>query len=291
MSDVLPGALVDRLQKLASTSQDSNRPEVVVLTGAGISAESGIPTFRGKEGYWVVGSVEYHPQEMATLKMFRRDPEAVWAWYLYRRTVCRSARPNAGHEAIVRLESALQERFLLITQNVDGLHLRAGNSLARTFQIHGNIDFARCLDHDRAPFALPEDLAPKTKGDPLTAEERALLSGERSGDDPCAGWWRPHVLWFDECYDDVNFHFTSSLKAASEATVLLVVGTSGATNLPMQVGMTALSRGATIVDINPDDNPFAQLAAQSEGGFHLQGPAGRFLPAIAEIFDDHRGSD
>src|SRR5215831_9378621 len=93
---------------------------VVVLTGAGISAESGIPTFRGKEGYWTVGAREYHPQELATHEAFRAMPWEVWAWYLYRRSVCRRAHPNPGHEALTRIAVALPDRFALVTQNVDG---------------------------------------------------------------------------------------------------------------------------------------------------------------------------
>src|SRR5215467_12132598 len=117
---------------------------VVVLTGAGISAESGIPTFRGKEGYWTVGSKEYHPQELATHEAFTAMPWDVWAWYLYRRTVCRRAEPNPGHHAIVRMAAALPDRFALVTQNVDGLHRRAGSPDASTYPIHGDISLMRC---------------------------------------------------------------------------------------------------------------------------------------------------
>src|SRR5512133_3341710 len=118
------------------------RGRVVALTGAGISAESGIPTFRGVEGYWVVGSRNYMPQEMATREMFDRAPEEVWRWYLYRFGVCRDARPNAGHAALVRLERALAERFTLVTQNIDGLHRRAGSE--RVYCIHGDAAYVRC---------------------------------------------------------------------------------------------------------------------------------------------------
>ena len=100
----------------------------VVVTGAGVSAESGIPTFRGQDGYWTVGSRVYHPQELATHAAFRRMPEEVWRWYLYRLGVCRAAEPNPAHVALVELERALGDRFRLVTQNVDGLHLRAGSS-------------------------------------------------------------------------------------------------------------------------------------------------------------------
>ncbi|MFH1132842.1 MAG: Sir2 family NAD-dependent protein deacetylase [Pseudomonadota bacterium] len=252
---------------------------LVVLTGAGISAESGIPTFRGKEGYWTIGSAEYQPEEMATHWMFERNPEDVWIWYLYRRGICRSAKPNAGHIATVAMEKALGNRFLLITQNVDGLHLRAGNSMERTYQIHGNIDFARCDNNCGKPrWLLSNELGGKKKGESLTDRERELLRCPE-----CGGWARPHVLWFDECYDDENFHFQASLKAASTAKVLLVVGTSGATNLPMQVGTSAMRAGCIVVDINPEPNPFSRLAETAQCGFFLESTAGPILTAIAKV--------
>jgi NAD-dependent deacetylase len=270
----LPQGLRERLIELGGGDDT-----LVVMTGAGISAESGIPTFRGKEGYWTVGSAEYHPLEMATNAMFRRKPDAVWTWYLYRRTICRAAGPNAAHEAVVRMEQALGDRFLLITQNVDGLHLRAGSSPERAYQIHGNIDYGRCARECRTElFPLPEGLPPKAKGEELTEDERQALVCPA-----CGGPARPHVLWFDECYDEEHFRFSSSLAAAARAGVLLVVGTSGATNLPMQVGQMALASGATIVDINPDPNPFAEMAQRAERGYFLQGSATVYLPMIADI--------
>lgn len=269
---MLPQELTGKLREFAD-----GEGSLVVLTGAGISAESGIPTFRGEEGYWTVGSKEYHPQEMATRSMFGKHPDEVWSWYLYRRTVCRNARPNPGHRAVVDLERALGDRFLLITQNVDGLHLRAGNSLERTYQIHGNIDYSRCSSGCRSNLIpLPKDFLPKGKGESVSeAEQKALVCPA------CGGSLRPHVLWFDECYDEEKFRFHSSIKAASEAAMLLVVGTSGATNLPMQVGQIALTRGATIIDINPTPNPFSRLAQRAESGFYVAGSGGSILPQIA----------
>ena len=135
----------------------------MVLTGAGISAESGIPTFRGPEGYWRVGSRNYRPMELATREAFERMPEEVWRWYLYRRAVCRAAAPNPAHRALVDAERRLGDRFLLVTQNVDGLHRRAGSDPARTFEIHGNIDLWRCADDcaDGArPAPIPWAIAP-----------------------------------------------------------------------------------------------------------------------------------
>jgi len=255
------------------------RAHVMILTGAGISAESGVPTFRGAEGYWRVGSRNYHPQEMATHEAFVEMPDEVWAWYLYRRSVCRAASPNAAHEALVALERALGDRFLLVTQNVDGLHLRAGQTLARTYQIHGNIDFMRCADEcadaiDRVPEAIDREWA---KGRAIGDAERALLQCGR-----CGGRARPHVLWFDETYDEPRYRFESSIRAARATSLLVVVGTSGATNLPMQIGSIVARRGVPILDVNPEENPFTNLARSTPRGAWLAGAAAKTVPAIVE---------
>ncbi|MDR2550505.1 MAG: hypothetical protein LBD10_09950 [Desulfobulbus sp.] len=167
---------------------------ITILTGAGISAESGIPTFRGPEGYWTVGSQIYHPQEMATFWMFSQQPDEVWKWYLYRLGVCRAAEPNPGHQALVAMEQRFGDRFTLITQNVDGLHLRAGNSPERTYQIHGNIEYMRCsLECSGTVYPIPHAVQPKTKDDRLTDQDRELLCCPL-----CGARARPHVLLFDE---------------------------------------------------------------------------------------------
>ncbi len=246
---------------------------VVVLTGAGISAESGIPTFRGAEGYWVVGSRNYMPQEMATLEMFERAPEEVWRWYLYRFGVCRHAQPNAGHAALVRLERALGERFTLVTQNIDGLHRRAGSE--RVYCIHGDAAWVRCAAECGVGLLDLPDLPPRQKDDPFGAAERKALTCPR-----CGGWLRPHVLWFDEYYDEEHYRMQSALRAADQADLLLVVGTSGATNLPMQIGRLVFHRGKAMVDVNPEENPFAELAERAEHGFFARGSACERLPEI-----------
>lgn len=249
---------------------------MVFLTGAGISAESGIPTFRGEEGYWTVGSTHYRPMELATQAAFRRMPEDVWSWYLYRRGVCRRAEPNPAHRALVRLEQALGDRFLLVTQNVDGLHLRAGNSRPRTYEIHGNIDYLRC--GDGTPRPIPVELGDEwTRETRFDARTRALLSCCEGG-----ALSRPHVLWFDECYDETLFRFESSIEAASRASLLVIVGTSGSTNLPMQMGQIAAHLGIPMVVINRDPSPFSTLAERSDNGVFLQGPAGEHVPALVD---------
>jgi NAD-dependent deacetylase len=265
------------LALLDHTRHDSG--PIVVLTGAGISAESGIPTFRGKEGYWVIGSREYHPQELATWRTFQAHPERVWPWYLYRRTVCRRSQPNAGHLALARLEMALKDRFVLVTQNVDGLHLRAGNSLERTWQIHGNIDYVRCSAECGAPMRpVPETIPPYDRGDTLQSEHVDALRCPE-----CGAMGRPHVLWFDEYYDEDRYRFDSAQHVTARASMLLVIGTSGATNLPLHMASIAARRGIPIVDINlSPDNPFAEAAKKLDNGFALTGASGDFLPAIAD---------
>jgi NAD-dependent deacetylase len=262
-------------EKLARILAEIRRIEgsVVALTGAGISAESGIPTFRGKEGFWIVGSRNYMPQEMATLEMFERDPEEVWRWYLYRFGVCRGAAPNAGHRALVDLERALGDRFTLVTQNIDGLHRRAGSE--RVFCIHGDAKYVRCAaDCGVGLLDLP-DFPPRGKDEPFDEAERASLRCRG-----CGEWLRPHVLWFDEFYDEENYRLDSALRAAAGADLLLVVGTSGATNLPMQIGELVHRRGAAMVDVNPEENPFSAMASRSPRGFFARGSACERLPGI-----------
>ncbi len=274
MTDIRLDPHLDEILSVAARG----RGRIVVLTGAGISAESGIPTFRGGDGFWTVGSRNYHPQELATHATFARRPEVVWPWYLHRLGVCLQAEPNAGHRALGDLEGGFGERFVVVTQNVDGMHLRAGNSEARTWQIHGNIAWMRC---DRpchsGALPVPAALARPDRSATLEDDERATLRCAS-----CGGWMRPHVLWFDESYDEENYRFHSSLRAADEAGLLIVVGTSGATNLPIQMGRAVAARRGALVDVNPEHNPFAALAERLDEGHFAQGTAAALLPAIVD---------
>jgi len=262
------------LQNFASSSG-----RITVLTGAGISAESGIPTFRSPEGYWTIGSREYQPQEIATYSMFMQKPDEVWKWYLYRIGVCQKAKPNAGHLALIAMENLFKVRFTLITQNVDNLHIRAGSSLQNTFQIHGNIFFMRCVDECTLTiYPIPKGINGKAKGEELTNTERKLLVCP-----DCGKRARPHVLWFDEIYNEHFYRYHSSLKVAAETELLIIVGTSGATSLPNQIVWEVKNRDGIIVDINIAENPFANLALKSRRGFFIQAPSGDALPRILEI--------
>ncbi len=258
---------------LAACRAALDRPgHVLALTGAGVSAESGIPTFRGKEGYWTIGSREYHPQDLATHHAFERMPWEVWAWYLYRLGVCRRAEPNAAHAALVALATGLPDRFALITQNVDGLHRRAGTPPHQMFTIHGDISQMRCADDctlDRYP--IPDAVPMVDRGEAVSDDSRALLVCPR-----CGAMTRPHVLWFDESYDEPRFHLDTVRRLAAGAALLVIVGTSAQTNLPWQVVTLADRARATIVDINPLDNPFGEFA---KGGC-LRMPAATVLPAL-----------
>jgi NAD-dependent deacetylase len=250
---------------------------VVALTGAGVSAESGIPTFRGPEGFWTVGSRVYMPQEMATQSAFRAMPDEVWRWYLARLGSCHGAQPNAAHHALAELDRALGPRFLLVTQNVDGLHLRAGSPLERTYQIHGNVDFMRCAGkHGDEMMPMPTGLPRVSAEQPLPDEVRTRLVCPR-----CGGRARPHVLWFDEYYDEELFRFESSLAAAARCALLVTIGTSGATNLPSQMVLAAARAGALLIDVNPDEGAFAE-AALGAGGIWLAGAATEKVPPLAE---------
>jgi NAD-dependent deacetylase len=259
---------------------ETHRPRrVVITTGAGISAESGIPTFRGPEGYWTVGSREYHPQEMATQAAFRKMPREVWRWYLYRKGICNAAAPNPAHFALVELEQALADRFMLVTQNVDGLHLRAGNSSARTVQVHGNTDYMRPITGDRTPIRIPATIPKLDKHDPITDEIWAQLVSEDGRPT------RPHVLWFDEYYEEELYRSQTAMESAAECDLMVVVGTSGAAAIPYHMA-AALRDGALLIDINPDENPFATHArdrARRNGtGLWLQGTGTQWVPKLVE---------
>mgnify|MGYP002777737742 CR=1 FL=1 len=250
------------------------RPDrkLVVLTGAGVSAESGIPTFRGPEGYWTVGSRVYEPPEIATRAAWNSIPLAVWRWYLRLLRHAASAAPNPAHHAIAELDRRLPGRCVTVTQNIDGLHLLAGNDPAQTYAIHGDARFVRCgADcsvqlHPLPPAVLAQD---------FDLERDPALRCRR-----CGALLRPHVLFFDEVYDERLYRSTSALAAADAAALLLVVGTSGATTLPNMIARAAVRAGAAVVDVNPDDDPFAELARALQRGAWVRQPATVALPPI-----------
>ncbi len=266
------------LEHIQSILQEP-KTRITALTGAGISAASGIPTFRGPGGYWTVGSKHYLPQEIATQAMFSRHPKEVWTWYVSRLGGSSGARPNQGHDALVQMERSLQDRFTLITQNIDNLHILAGNTLQRTLQIHGNINFTRCSRACSAElFALAEALKTARENNALNDDELALLRCPS-----CSAWLRPHVLWFDEEYDEYYFRSDSALSVASNTDLLIIAGTSGATTLPNAIANRVYERGGCIIDVNIEENSFTELALASDQGLLMRESSVTALPKLAEL--------
>lgn len=257
----------------AMAVQDS--PRVIVLTGAGISAESGIPTFRGEEGYWTVGSTNYRPETLATREAFGKFPDEIWRWYLYRRSVCSQAEPNVAHRALVDLEARLGDAFSLVTQNVDGLHRLAGSK--RAFSIHGDIGLMRFESEYPKVHPIPAEVPMIWERDtPMTDLAMAALTsstGELA---------RPHVLWFDESYDDALFHMTDAMNAAKNASLLVVIGTSANTTLPLIIGSIIAERRVPMIVINRDENAFSDYVEEESAGVFLKGKAGELLPAVCD---------
>jgi NAD-dependent deacetylase len=229
---------------------------VLALTGSGISAESGLPTFRGAGGLWRSHRVE----ELASPEGFNRNPVLVWTWYNQRLEAHRRAEPNAGHYALAKIETVIPD-FTLATQNVDSLHLRAGSR--RLLELHGNLREARCTKCD-ARRSLDG------KGLPLEEIEHQ-----------CGGRMRPEIVWFGESLPAGTWR--EAERAASRAEVILVVGTS-AVVYPAAALATSYARGAYVVEINPEETPIS-------GGVDavLREPAALALPRIAAELAPNRG--
>ncbi len=265
-------------QRLSSLLHEASGGSVVFLTGAGISAPSGIPTFRGPGGYWTVGSAVYKAQEIGTLKHFRKRPWDVWAWYLYRAGVCGRAEPNAAHFALARLEESLGDRFHLITQNVDGLHTRAGNSQDRIYEVHGSGRRMRCaIGCSRDVYPIPELRGVAQGEEDVHPEDKAKLKCPR-----CDGMARPHILWWDEYYEEDHYRSESALRAVSESSLFVTVGTSGATSLPVHAAAIALQRNLVILDVNPDANLFRENAESAPRGLGIGGDALNAIPNLVD---------
>jgi NAD-dependent deacetylase len=255
----------------------SGQGTLCVLTGAGISSESGIPTFRGQDGFWTRGSVNYTPEEMATHAMLRRDPEFFWKWYLSRFACCVRAEPNAGHLALTEIQDLLGQRFILITQNIDGLHQRAGIPPEGHFRVHGDMFSLRCSKAcSPEVWPLPEPL--RVGLNAIAFQPETFFPQLRCPQ--CQEWARPHVLLFDEFYDEAWYRFQSSLMAIQIAHTLLSVGTTGATQLPSLILEKAVRRKIPLIDINTESNVFAEAAERSRGGGVLVGKSGDWLPKL-----------
>ncbi|MBI2212600.1 MAG: NAD-dependent deacylase [Acidobacteria bacterium] len=226
---------MNELERVIEDIEGIDAPErVVVLTGAGVSAESGVPTFRGAGGLWK----DFRPEELATPEAFARDPLLVWQWYEWRRDLIRAAQPNDAHAALAWFEREVEGAcgYSLVTQNVDGLHRRAGSR--RLLEIHGNMFRARCIrEGTRREFPdSPAELPPRCT---------------------CGSLLRPDVVWFGEPIDLI----ADAMSEASAADVMLVIGTSG-TVYPA-AGLVSLVRGGMTIEINPDETPLSGAFSSS----------------------------
>lgn len=222
---------------------------IAVLTGAGVSAESGVPTFRGEGGLWK----QFRAEDLATPEAFERDPKLVWEWYDWRRGLMAKVEPNPGHKVLALWEQFFPE-FVLITQNIDGLHARAGSR--KIIELHGNIWKTRCTGDGRVWDNTEVPLG--------TIPPRCHS---------CGAILRPHVVWFGESLDSGDMARAFSLSG--RCSLMFVVGTSALVHPAASLPLIAARAGAKIVEVNPDPTPLTP-----DADFSFRGKAGEILPLI-----------
>ena len=226
---------------------------VVVFTGAGISAESGVPTFRSDDGIWK----KFKPEELANADAFIRNPELVWEWYKQRKIVMATVEPNAGHRALVEMEKR-HEQFTVVTQNIDNLHRRAGSR--RVHELHGNIERNYCIEC-RTPFTNEEVLS--TAGAPKCGS--------------CGGLVRPDVVWFGEMLPEDAWR--KSLEATEEADIFFSIGTSAIVYPAASLLTVAKRAGAYLVEINVEQTEQSMIADEI-----VIGKSGELLPRLLQSY-------
>ena len=248
-------SLDDGIRELARRLRRTANPRITVMTGAGVSAASGVPTFRGPGGLWR----DFRPEELATAGAFARDPRLVWEWYAWRRELVARAHPNRAH-AVLAEWSRRFERFTLITQNVDGLHERAGTRTVVRY--HGSLWELRCWDACAAsPERWNDDAVPFAELPPRCPH--------------CGGLARPGVVWFGEGIP------ADALRAASEAAscdLFLAIGTSAMVYPAAGLAAEAAARGAFTVEINPEATP-----ATAAVDLAIPGPAEQVLDSVEDL--------
>src|SRR5919198_1930280 len=248
---------------------------VLVITGAGVSAESGIPTFRGKDGYWR----KLDPIKLATPEAFARDPELVWQWYRERRQRIRNAQPNAGHEAIARLAQHADE-FLLVTQNVDDLHERAGLAKAEMVQIHGDIFVTRCsrCDFGRHDYPPPQTYSAASEHDHEREHEQG--QGQENGVPRCTkcdALMRPGVVWFGETLPSRETERVENYLQRDHCGIVIVAGTTATFGYIIDWALRASRRGGELIEVNPEETPLSRFATRL-----VREPAAIALPRIVD---------
>lgn len=251
--------------------------KVLVVTGAGVSAESGIPTFRSVDGTGLYESGDWNPTQFLRHATVEHYPEKLWEYYLDRfSTAMHGKEPNPAHLSIAYLESYMRDtggEFLLVTQNIDGLHIAAGNSPERCIELHGDKRM-RCSDECwlRNNGEVPK-LLPIPKGaefpDDVTCPD-------------CGAFMRPHVLLFDEHYSQELYRSREANEFAMEADLIITVGCSAVVPVAHIMANLVVQRGGMVIDVNPaDGGPLAELAEQT--GVRLQGRAGLVLPKLVDF--------
>jgi NAD-dependent deacetylase len=224
--------------------------QIVILTGAGVSAESGMPTFRGEDGWWR----NYRAEELATPDAFARDPKLVWEWYDMRRKIIHDTKPNPAHDTIAEMEKYF-DNFNLITQNVDGLHNRAGSK--NIIELHGNLWRVKCMAEGKK-FEFLE--VPLSKIPPKC---------------DCGALIRPDVVWFGEMLPQEQLE--AAFEAAQKCEVMFVVGTSAVVQPAASIPIIAKQSGAIIIEVNLEPTPLSTLADHS-----FIGKAGEILSELWE---------
>ncbi len=236
---------------------------LVVATGAGMSKESGVPTFReAQHGLWA----QYRPEELASPEGFRRDPARVWGWYNYRRHLVHKSTPHAGHRALAQLE-ALVPRLAVVTQNVDGMHQRAGSRTV--IELHGNLRRFKCFDHGH-----PVELEP-----PLA---EVVGSVEPPRCERCGSYVRPDVVWFGETLSPRNVD--AAQRLAQSCDVMLVVGTSGIVYPAAGLPLLARAGGAALIEVNVVPSELTPVM-----DIFLEGSASEVLPELVSRIEVMRG--
>jgi NAD-dependent deacetylase len=248
-----------RVGDAAATLREAAR--VVIFTGAGVSAESGVPTFRGAGGLWKT----YRAEDLATPAAFARDPRLVWEWYAWRRELVARCEPNAAHRAVARF-AARRPGVTVVTQNVDGLHQRAareeGGDAAPVLALHGSLFGTRC---SRCGHVAPDDT-------PVDATSRETLPRCPACDAPL----RPAVVWFGEQLDPAVLE--AAFGAAAAADACLVIGTSALVHPAASVATLAARAGAAVVEVNAEATPLSDVARHA-----FRARAGALVPALLEV--------
>jgi NAD-dependent deacetylase len=230
---------------------------VCVLTGAGISAESGVATFRGPDGLWS----KLKPEELASFDAFLRNPELVWEWYDYRKKIMHEVAPNPAHTALVQLENLVGD-FTLVTQNIDNLHIRAGSK--NVLELHGNIERSYCIDCGAVVLSVE-----------IGADKKAPRCS-------CGGLIRPDVVWFGEMLPEGVFE--AATEAAGRCELFLTVGTSAVVYPAAGLPVTARNHGAYVVEINTERTEISHMVNET-----LTGKSGEVLPDLLEAVKEARG--